>query len=579
MKVKCCKCTATYDLVLYEDKGINRPYTCCPYCGFVHLVDFIPSKQSYEEQEKIEVLKLGGAPDFASVGGARILDGDEQIDLSGADDVSVTDFIGPNFVIAFTIYGSKGDYTSRTYRIEMRNVTDGGSFTECGGEFAANSDTWYNAEVLPIGDAVCDAVGGYSWKNGLKRNIDCSTVSYTLTDEYYTEMWLSFKFTAQEGAIPEGKQYEFRVVDDLDDTVIGTLACKITTTVPEEATYYFGKNKTDSDVEDLDWEGKNWMGWGSCFGKRGGTPYVHPLEDHVRIGSSLNSKLNRSAGIAISGYAGAIMPMGVITTGPSPTYYTYQNKGYSNLIDSYLDFYSVYGSGAKTVDNDFNLILLTSENRPNYKIYRFVGFSLAVKDYVIPLQIYTVGVGWDISGNNLVTAQDASEGNTLATRDNMIHKHYGFTYPLQQSVDDYGPSTEYTYHGGVDMDADGNAYTIRIRGSGSGSSYELTRKVGFASTSEYVRAYNPGGVTTDKINFGAIDLPVFSPVIYKGSPWVYMKQNFWERKTGIVDGKIYIRGHDVSFDVDDISPSWDEYNGPVNRPTWNYFQFKVEEIV
>ena len=92
MDVKCCKCKKEYDLAsnIFEyKKDTNCPILICPYCGFKHIINFMP----FEKQIKVKkVEKLDLTVLYVNLGASRIATATRVI-VSDDDDADVKDGI------------------------------------------------------------------------------------------------------------------------------------------------------------------------------------------------------------------------------------------------------------------------------------------------------------------------------------------------------------------------------------------------------------------------------------------------------------------------------------------------------
>jgi hypothetical protein len=159
---------------------------------------------------------------------SRILYDADRSSASSSDDASVTGWVKTaKFIVAVSIaYGSKAT-TASTFKLQWRNVTDGGSFADVGssGEivYASTSAVLSDENAVTSTEKRNSYTGGYSWQNGLEEVGNALTGSYSLASSYYTEL----QFAIDPASAHSGDQYEFRLWNNTASATAGTCVAKI----------------------------------------------------------------------------------------------------------------------------------------------------------------------------------------------------------------------------------------------------------------------------------------------------------------------------------------------------------------
>jgi len=117
MEIKCCKCKKEYDLAnnIFEyKKDTNCPILICPYCGFKHVINFMP----FEKRIKVKkIKKLDLAFTIVILGASRIANA-SRVDQSNIDDGNVetgTAWEVSTFVYANILFNPSGQVLDLTF--------------------------------------------------------------------------------------------------------------------------------------------------------------------------------------------------------------------------------------------------------------------------------------------------------------------------------------------------------------------------------------------------------------------------------------------------------------------------------
>ncbi len=268
MKIECCQCTREYLMEgnLYEPSpATSYPLLVCPYCGFQHILSFLPVPQ-HRVNERSPVppppklltnLKLG--PYYPTLFASRIAD-DQKVDKSGADDVDVTDWDpGADFILATMVGTDKGTLV-RALRLQWR-VLPAGGFADVLSTGAINftaSTVLVNQNIVT--GRICSDVSGYTTGNGFQSegdNLAPDTGGWNFTDDDAYE----FQWALSPSGCDYETEYELRVIDDTEEVAIGT--CLASLTMGSEPALILDATRianatrvdqsTDDDFDVIDW--------------------------------------------------------------------------------------------------------------------------------------------------------------------------------------------------------------------------------------------------------------------------------------------------------------------------------------
>lgn len=239
MKIECCTCGQTYPLEgnLFETSPVrHEPLLVCPHCGLQHLLSFLPVGKQLSKPSPFgghtpnlpkpaTSIKLG-ATYWATLAASRIADA-SRVDQSGSDDGDVTDWDPTDDFILATILTCDKDLGNRAYKLQWRDVTDEGAFTDV----VATGEINYTAATV-LQDAqyhtdpqyrLCNAPPGYDWHRVYENEGNNSSLG-NMPDDSSTEIqWALSPSSAQYS-----HQYDFQVYDTTEGGTIGTVLSSLT---------------------------------------------------------------------------------------------------------------------------------------------------------------------------------------------------------------------------------------------------------------------------------------------------------------------------------------------------------------
>lgn len=238
MRIICCKCHNTYFLSehIFETPNTNRPVLLCPFCGFTHLIDFIPFNKDLE-LNPIKELDLGGGPYYIVLYETRIADS-SRVDQSGEADGNVVDWDKTDDFILCTAFNTASKAVEAvTLKVQFQDLDDGGGYGDVGntGEITYNGTGLTDDNAVAVGERIC-GTGGDTWQDGKENQGDNEApdgTTYTLAEDYETE----FQWALDCDGADDGHEYGFQIWDTNNDLLVGV--CGATLTIAAGATTYY----------------------------------------------------------------------------------------------------------------------------------------------------------------------------------------------------------------------------------------------------------------------------------------------------------------------------------------------------
>lgn len=171
---------------------------------------------------------------------SRFLSDADRSVLTVADDANLTAFVKGKIILAIMIGYNGKDTLASAYKLQWRDVTDGGSFTgggNNGGDVGAAGEVKYSASSAAMADGDAIAKAGMkctnmdstmTWQNGLCNvgdNLLPDSSTLDLGSDCYSELHWALDLTNADA----GHQYEFRLWNNTSGATAGTCAAKVTT--------------------------------------------------------------------------------------------------------------------------------------------------------------------------------------------------------------------------------------------------------------------------------------------------------------------------------------------------------------
>lgn len=149
-----------------------------------------------------------------------------------ADDANVTAWHKGDKIILATQVGYNGkDTAAGYYRLDWRNVTDGGSFAPVAAtgqiKWSATSAVLADGTALTQANSRCTDPGNQTWQNGLE-NVADNRLPSAGTIDLGSDCFSEFQWALDTSSSLDGKQYEFRLWNLTSGVATGTCIAKVT---------------------------------------------------------------------------------------------------------------------------------------------------------------------------------------------------------------------------------------------------------------------------------------------------------------------------------------------------------------